>query len=192
MRSVGLALIGTGIAVSAGQAGAQEMSPQLAEVAALDARLLAGPTATLALSKWCADHGAADSRIRAEVDRATTHNPSAATYFRLHAGAGDRIGYRRVKLMCGEHVLSIAENWYVETRLTPEMVRALDETDTPFGTVIAPLLPRRQNLEDTRLWDGKGDAPAELLRHRALVSSGKGEPLAEVIETYQRGVLEIR
>ncbi len=41
--------------------------------------------------------------------------------------------------MCGGHVLSEADNWYVPARLTPQMNRALDTSDTPFGAAVKAL-----------------------------------------------------
>ncbi len=179
--------LGTGLAVAT-PAGAQ--AGQQALVDELNARLLAGPTATAVLAAWCGEHGMADpARIHAELVPGAAAEASAETRARLGVAADEPLGYRRVRLMCGSHVMSEAENWFVPARLTPEMRRELAETDTPFGAVIAPLGPKRTNLEATPLWQA-GPMPHALLRHRALVSSADGQPLAEVVETYVSGVLE--
>jgi chorismate-pyruvate lyase len=39
--------------------------------------------------------------------------------------AGQKVRYRRVQLMCDDHVLSIAENWYVPARLSAQMSKLL-------------------------------------------------------------------
>jgi hypothetical protein len=75
--------------------------------------------------------------------------------------------------------MSEAENWYVPSRLTPEMNRALDSGDTPFGTAIRPLEPHRHTVAIEWFPDGKG------FRHRALVFDRDGHVLAAVVETYR-------
>ena len=49
--------------------------------------------------------------------------------------------------MCGSVVLSEADNWYVPSRLTPEMNRLLDTTDAPFGRVVQAVHFRRRTLD---------------------------------------------
>jgi len=170
-------------------ANAQDWSYIRPIIADLNQRLLAGPTATAVLAKWCGDHGMAEpARIHAErVKGAADASPEQRA--RLKVGADEPLAYRRVHLMCGSHLMSDAENWYVPSRLTPAMRALLADTDTPFGTVIGPLGPKRRNLEVVQLW-GEGPLPRDLLRHRALVVGSDGEPLAEVVETYTAGVLE--
>lgn len=158
-----------------------EMNP----VERLNAELLAGRTATEVLEERCAALGlAAAPRVHAQVRRNRLVAGEAAARRRLDA-AGERLGYRRVRLMCAEHVLSEAVNWYVASRLTPEMNDALETCDVPFGRVILPLGPSRRTVSTRILWDGDGPAPATILRHRALVVDGHGRPLAEVIENYR-------
>lgn len=155
-----------------------------------NARLLAGPTATGAMEGWCRDHALApDPRIRALPDRRARVDPGATRRSLLQVGPDERIGYRRVALSCGDRTFSIAENWYVPGRLTPAMNALLDSGDTPFGTAVKPLNPRRRTLGVTFLWDGRGRAPDALLVHRALVLDVQGVPISLVVETYQRGVL---
>ena len=62
------------------------------------------------------------------------------------------LGYRRVRLKCGDHVLSEADNWYVPARLAPEMNHVLETTDTPFGKAVAALHFRRHTLSANLLW----------------------------------------
>ncbi|HEV7480866.1 MAG TPA: hypothetical protein VGO05_11380, partial [Roseiarcus sp.] len=116
------------------------------------------------------------------------------------------LGYRRVRLKCGDHVLSEADNWYVPARLTPEMNHVLETTDTPFGKAVAALHFRRHTLSADLLWRplprgwemGATPAPQEadalmipdhVLEHRAVLSTPDGEPFSEVVETYTSEVL---
>ena len=155
----------------------------------LNADLLADTSATAVLARWCAERRLAEpARIRAVVDRATTVPPTPEQRTRLQVGANAPVAYRRVRLMCGAHLLSEAENWYVPGRLTPEMNAALGG-DAPFGAVIRPLHPNRRTLAVETLWGGEGDVPQQLLRHSALVLDGNGQPLAEVRETYQHDLI---
>jgi hypothetical protein len=158
------------------------------DIHALNAALLANPSATAVLQKWCADrHIAEPAVIRAVVDRGALQPASAEQRIRLKIDADEPVAYRRVQLACGGVVLSEAENWYVPARLTPEMNAAL-AGDTPFGTAIKPLTPSRTTLSTEFEWPGQQSR--EILRHRALVSGGDGVPLAEVVETYQRTMLK--
>jgi chorismate-pyruvate lyase len=188
MRRPALIALATGLVATA--CVARPVAPAQDAVAALDARLLAAPTATGVLTAWCAEHGMADpARIRAEQVRGAALPASPEQRARLQVGADEPLGYRRVRLKCGTRTLSEAENWYVPSRLTPAMRTQLDETDTPFGTAIAALGPTRRNLEAVRLWQAGKPIPHALLRHRALVSGSDGRPLAEVVETYTRDIL---
>lgn len=177
-------------AAAAGPASAQDWSYVRPIVADLNARLLAGPTATQVLADWCQRHGMANpARIHAERVEGAVAEASAEQRARLEVGSDEPLGYRRVRLMCGTHLMSEAENWYVPSRLTAAMRAQLAETDTPYGAVIAPLGPKRHNFEVTQLWQD-GPLPRDLFRHRALVVGRDGRPLAEVVETYTAGTLE--
>ena len=156
----------------------------------LNADLLAHPSATAVLQRWCAERRLADPPVmRALVDRTASNLLTPEQRARLQVGADEPVGYRRVRLVCGTHILSEAENWYVPSRLTAAMRAQLADTDTPFGAVIGPLGPTRHNLEAVQLWLD-GPLPRDLFRHRALVVASDGRPLAEVVETYTAGVLE--
>lgn len=144
--------------------------------------LAAQDSATAALSQWCkAQALASDPTIRAELirDNAT----SAPADLGALLAAQSRPGYRHVRLSCGGKVLSEAHNWFVRERLTPEMNHALDQTDTPFGTVAAPLRFTRE-----RLGEAKGAAfgcpRGTVLSHRARLHTPDGQPLALVVECY--------
>lgn len=153
------------------------LTAQADAVALLDAELSASSSATAVLEKRCG------GPIRAVVDRGAWRDGVPGLRARLRVGKEEIVAYRSVKLMCGERVLSRAENWYLAERLTPEMNQALSG-DTPFGAVIGPLGPQRRILERQRL---SGEA---VLRIRALVLDRDGRPLAEVVEHYQRALVE--
>src|SRR5579862_2360123 len=101
----------------------------------LNTRLLAARSATTVLQQWCAENHLADpASIRAIPDRKADRPADAHIRAELNVGSAEPIRYRRVRLVCGNQLMSQAENWYVPGRLTPEMNRALDSGDTPFGT----------------------------------------------------------
>lgn len=167
--------------------GAVSLKPRLEmnPVDRLNAELLNGRTATEVLEERAVALGLAGApRVHAQVRRDRLVAGEAAARRRLNA-EGEQLAYRRVHLMCGEHVLSEAVNWYVSSRLTAEMNAALETSDVPFGRVILPLSPSRRTVSTRILWDGEGVAPATILRHRALVVDAHGQPLAEVIENYR-------
>ncbi|HEX8302909.1 hypothetical protein [Sphingomonas sp.] len=156
---------------------------QPSSVEALDAALFANPSATAVLQAWC-DRHRPGLKVRAMVTRRET--PSAGPHAALLGIAEtDPIAYRRVRLTCGEEVLSEADNWYVPARLSPEMNAAL-AGDAPFGVVVRPLAPSRRNLSSERRWDGQSENA--ILRHHAVLTASSG-PIAEVIEVYQRAML---
>ena len=181
----------------------------LALLETLNADLLAHDSATLTLERWCADHRLADPpRIVAERVSDAVKPAAADVRTALDVKPDEPLGYRRVRLKCGDHVLSEADNWYVPARLTPEMNHVLETTDTPFGKAVAALHFRRHTLSADLLWrplpngwEMGAPAPSEnagaltipdhVLEHRAVLSTPDGEPFSEVVETYTGAVLTL-
>jgi chorismate-pyruvate lyase len=186
----------------------------LALLATLNAEILSSRSATLTLEQWCREHALAEPAvILAHRTDTVNQAPSATTRTDLKVSAQEELHYRRVELKCGERVLSVAENWYVPGRLTAEMNRQLETTQTPFGKVVQPLEPHRETIAVRMLWQplpvgwerapataapapgsseapGKPlDLPSALFEHRAILYSARGEPIAEVDEVYQRDLL---
>lgn len=179
----------------------------LALLQTLNADLLSHDSATLTLDRWCADHQlASPARIVAvrvhDVDKA----PTAEQRQLLGVSAAEPIRYRRVKLTCGSHVLSEADNWYVPARLTPAMNQVLDTTDTAFGRAVMALNFRRRTLAAALLWSPlppgweMGAAlpvqpaaplavPHGVIEHRAVLTLPDGVPFSTVVETYTGEVL---
>ena len=159
----------------------------VAAVRALNADLLTHDSATEVLGRWCASHRLADPPVIKAL-RDTSADKPADRQIRafLQLGATEPVRYRRVRLVCGVHVLSNADNWYVPGRLTADMNRQLDETDIPFGLVVKPLAYHRIRLAATLLLhlDAKPKAAQGVLRHEALLVSASGLPLSFVAETY--------
>lgn len=156
----------------------------------LNGELLASRSATETLEKWCGDHRlAAEARVVAHLVRGVDTPVDAGQRRRLQAGAADPVKYRRVQLQCGSRVLSEADNWYVPSRLTPDMNRLLETTETPFGAVVRPLEPYRQTLAVTMLWSGGLPVPEALFAHRTVVYTRAGVPFSEVYEVYARQIL---
>lgn len=181
----------------------------LALVQTLNADILASSSATRSLERWCGDHRmAAEPRIVAHRIPGEAKPPSAEQLQRLQVSGPEELRYRRVELRCGAHVLSEADNWYVPARLTEEMNRLLETTDTPFGTAVRPLAPYRRTISATLLWSPlpqgweqqrrgrrgwrprRLSIPEELFEHRAILYTSDHTPFAEVRETYQSQILE--
>jgi len=177
----------------------------LALIQTLNAEILASNSATSSLGQWCqAHHLAAEPVIVARRIDALPEPPSPAQRTALQVRAHDPVRYRRVELSCGDHVLSIADNWYVPGRLTAHMNEQLEHTQTPFGIVVQPLHAHRETLEAKVLWsplpegwesNGAGatpppgghlQLPAALFEHRAVLFTPQRRPIAEVHEVYQR------
>jgi chorismate-pyruvate lyase len=172
-------------------------------VQTFNAEILASRSATLTLEAWCRDHRLADPpSIKAEVVVGVAKPVTEEQRQRLQVGASEEVKYRRVRLRCGSHVLSEADNWYVPGRLTDAMNHALNTTDTPFGRVVQPLQPYRRTFAVNVLWSplpkdlarpaagGKTLAiPDALLEHRAIVYTRENKPFSEVRELYQKSLL---
>lgn len=148
-------------------------------------------SATRALEEWCALRGIGDpAQIRAQVIDATSNDPPESMRRRLRLAPGETFAMRNVRLSCGKTVLSVAWNWYVPERLTPEMNATLRGSDAPFGRVVSPLHFRRQPLEIVR---GQAEnCPVETIStHRAMLVLPDGRPLAYLIECYTPANLRV-
>lgn len=160
-------------------------------IASLRSRILAAHSATFALESWCADYKlAGDPHLVAERVAGADKPLTAAQRARLAIGPDEPVRYRRVRLACGDRVLSEADNWYVPARLTPEMNATLDTTRTPFGRVVRPLAPVRNTVEVRAPLHSANLGPNDpLFEVDAVLSTGAGQPFCEVVETYLGGAL---
>jgi hypothetical protein len=180
----------------------------LALMERLNAEILGSRSATLTLESWCREHAmAAEPRIAARLIPGVDKALDAVQRQRLQI-TSENVTYRKVELRCGSHVLSEAENWYVPSRLTAEMNRLLETTDTPFGRAVQALEPFRQTVDVRLLWSPLPDGwerqsntrppcattgplaiPAALFEHRAVLYTREHKPFSEVHEVYQRQIL---
>jgi chorismate-pyruvate lyase len=179
----------------------------LALLQSLNADLLSHDSATLTLDKWCAAHHLADpATVTAERVHDVDKPPTAAQRELLHVSPTEPVGYRRVKLHCGTHVLSEADNWYVPGRLTADMNQTLDHSDIAFGRAVQALHFQRHTLTATLLWmplpadwetksapvpvqSGALAVPPYVLQHTAVLSLPDGTPISTLTETYTAEVL---
>ncbi len=154
-------------------------------IAQLRTDLLGRSSATQVLTKWCAArHFASPAVIRAIRVRKFEKPAGHAVRVLLKAHAREPIRYRRVRLVCGAHVLSEADNWYRPSQLTPAMNRALETTDTPFGAVVRPLNFHRNTLDAEDLSGANA-----VLRVRAVLVGANGTPFSVVVETYRKDLV---
>ena len=177
----------------------------LAQLQTLNAELLSHDSATAVLQGLCDRREPAAPPIRARRAEVTDDLRAAAAARRqLGAAANEPIKLRTVELVCGETVLSRADNWYLPARLTQQMNTALDSTETPFGVVVRPLAFQRRTLSaqvlfnplpagwETRpaeAFDAPVRAPPYVLQHRAVLQTPDGRPFSLLIETYTDRVL---
>lgn len=180
----------------------------LALLQSLNADLLSNSSATLTLDRWCDAHRlASPAKVVAERVRDVNKEPTAEQRTSLGVSATEPVRYRRVRLRCGEHVLSEADNWYVPARLTPEMNKQLDTSDIAFGRAVQDLKFRRQTVSASLLWSplpqgwemgtplGQSsnsrslEIPSHVLQHRAVLTLPDGTPFSQVVETYTAEVL---
>jgi chorismate-pyruvate lyase len=179
----------------------------LALLQTLNVDLLTHNSATLTLERWCDAHKLASPAIVvAQRVRGVDKAPTDEVRHLLNVNATALVRYRRVRLRCGEYVLSEADNWYVPTRLTPDINRSLDTTDIAFGRAVQTLHFRRQTLSAKFLWlplpegwelgvpapeisTGRLPIPYHVIEHRAVLSLPNGTPISVVVETYTNELL---
>ena len=182
------------------------------QIEILNNRLLGSNSATATLEQWCADHCMAKpAKIVVRRLLGPEKAPDPETRRRLKAENGEAIRYRHVELLCGKHVLSEADNWYVPARLTAEANIMLETGDTPFGKAIRSLSPSRSTISSKILWSPAprsqemrapppqgvdvplpetSDPPRYLLEPRALILTKDKTPVSEVDERYTRQLLD--
>lgn len=158
-------------------------SPNGKRLSEFEAVLAAQDSATAALRHWCAErHMAEPADIGAMLLPGSAQAPPGLRA-RLEIGPDEPLGYRHVRLVCGETVMSEAHNWFVPGRLPAAMNHALNTSDTPFGKVIAPLGFTREPLASLR-----GAAPgcpaSTIVSHRAVLNLSDGQPVSMVVECY--------
>jgi hypothetical protein len=182
----------------------------LAELETLDADLLSHDSATLTLDRWCATHHLAErAQIVADRVKGADKLPPADVRAQLQVAPDEAIAYRRVRLRCGDRVLSEADNWYLPSRLTPEMNRQLETSDVAFGRVVAPLHFQRHGVASQLLWSPLPDGwesgtaappkanpqatlaiPDHVIMNSALLTRADGRPFSYVVESYTGAVLD--
>ncbi len=109
-----------------------------------------------------------------------TRRPAAHHLGILQLEAREGVLHRRVRLAARGIIVSEADLWYVAARLPAGMQRALLETDTPFGRIVAPLRPHRETLE-VRVAEPRQRFSLEI---DALLRDRAGQPIALVSERY--------
>ena len=180
----------------------------LASIETLNAEILASSSATRALEHWCEVHAMApDPKVHAELVRGDDRPLDDAGRQRLGLASGETVKYRHVRLTCGGHMLSEADNWYVPSRLTPEMNHVLETTDTPFGKAVASLHFTRQTFAVDGVWSPLPDdwqirppapdhpaaqlaIPRILFTHHAVLHDAANRAFSEVAEHYTRELLD--
>ncbi len=91
------------------------------------------------------------------------------------------VTHRRVMLMAAGRPVSDADLWYVPARLWPGMAATLLSSTTPFGAVVAPMQPSRENLAARVCTPGEAYA----LHHEAILRVGNAA-IALVHEFYRK------
>ena len=91
------------------------------------------------------------------------------------------IVHRRVVLIAAGCAVSDADLWYVPARLWPGMAATLLGTTIPFGTVVAPMQPRRETIAARICTPGEAYA----LHHEAILRADD-VPIAVVHEFYRK------
>lgn len=163
--------------------GAMAQPERTARVDRLKHDILASASATQFLTTRCGELKLAEpAMVRAETVP-VAQGADVDVRALLKVDAAEPVRRRHVRLICGGHVLSEADNWYVPSRLTPEMNQTLDGSDTPFGTVVRPLNFHR-NTVAALAQDGK-----TVLQVKAVLLTPQEAPISLVIENYSAELL---
>lgn len=181
----------------------------LAILQTLNADLLSNASATLTLDRWCAAHKLAPAGSKIVAQRVRGQDKPADAHIRelLAVKPDEPVAYRRVRLACGDRILSEADNWYVPAKLTTEMNEALNTSDVAFGRAVQALNFTRTNLSAKLLWSplpegwemaadvaaqGTGSLapPPFVLEHHAVLKLPDGTPFSALVESYTRSVLD--
>lgn len=152
----------------------------------LQAELARESSATVVLQRHCDRLTGGGVPIRAHL--LPVLNEPTIPNLREHLAVDDSVvlGVRHVSLRCNAVTLSDAWNWYVVSRLSPEMNKTLQQTDMPFGRVVSPLHFHRQTL-DSRLANLPNDI---VLQNSALLRrQSDNAPIAFVLENYRGAIL---
>lgn len=181
----------------------------LALLQTLNSELLSNASATLTLDRWCMSHKLAPVGEKIVAQRVKGQDaPADATIRHLLAAAPDEpIVHRRVRLACGARILSEADNWYLPSRLTPEMNQALDSSDVAFGRAVQALNFSRKTISANLLWAPltpgwemasnslpvpapQLELPHFLIEHHAVLNLPNGSPFSALVERYTSEVLD--
>lgn len=146
----------------------------------LASQLASGRSASIILKAECARLAPGQSLRSVALDTASPPQIPDIRQ-RLKVTRLDALKLRHVSIRCGGIELSNAWNWYVPSRLSAEMNRLLDTSETPFGLAV-------RNLAFTRQIE-YGYAPTLppgiILQQRALLLRGRDHmPFAFVLENY--------
>jgi len=164
--------------------GAMAQPEREAMVDRLKRDILASPSATQFLTTRCDERKLASPPVIRAQTVPVAQVADADVRALLRVDAAEPVRHRHVRLTCGNHVLSEADNWYVPSRLTPDMNRTLDGSDTPFGTVVRPLDFHRDTIAAT---PKTGET---VLQVKALLLTPQNSPISLVIENYSGELLD--
>ena len=146
--------------------------------------ILGAASATQMLTARCAELHLAEPAVVHAQTVPTADAVTAEIRALLRVGAEEPVRHRHVRLSCGGHVLSEADNWYVPSRLTAEMNQTLDTSDTPFGTVVRPLNFHRKTVEASQPPSG-----GAVLQIKAVLLTPDETPISLVVESYNDELL---
>jgi chorismate-pyruvate lyase len=164
--------------------GAVAQTTREARLDRLKSDILASASATQLLTARCGELKLATPAVVRAQTVPVAQGADADVRALLKVDAAEPVRHRHVRLTCGGHVLSEADNWYVPSRLTAEMNQTLDGSDTPFGTVVRPLNFHRDTVAATP------QTGATVLQVKAVLLTPLQSPISLVIENYSGELLD--
>jgi hypothetical protein len=160
------------------------------------------------LERWCMSHRlVSNPQIAIERVLDVEELPTEAQRKTLATSAKQPVRHRKVRVLCGSAVLLEADDWYLPSRVSPQVSALIDGTDLPFETAVQIAHFRRRILSAALLWpqlpelgnvefeEGVAEPqairplPAHVLTHHVLVMLPDGTPFGEAQENYTGSVL---
>jgi hypothetical protein len=174
----------------------------------LNVELLTSESEKETLARWCVSHRlVSNPQIAIERVLDAEELPTAAQRTMLDTSAKESVRHRKVRVFCGSAVLLEADDWYLPSRVSPQVNALIESTELPLERAVQIAYFRRRTLSATLLWpqlpelrelgSEKGltesqaiqPLPARVLTHHVLLMLPDGTPFGEIQANYMSNVL---
>lgn len=174
----------------------------------LNVELLTGDSEKQTLEHWCVSHRlVSNPQIAIERVLDAEELPTEAQRKMLATAEKEPVRHRKVRVRCGSSVLLEADDWYLPSRVSPQVNALLEGTELPLQRAVQIAHFKRRTLSATLLWpqlpelgelgsakgvtesQAIGPLPARVLTHHVLLMLPDGRPFGEIQANYMGNVL---